>query len=241
MSEEEKKEYIGKLNIAKDIFVTQHKSFDNKVSQDIFGQIVCLFNFNQLPQIVADEEFEKIPSDKYYRGAKAFAYTATLLTGKKYHYGSGFINGIFVSNTFNIAHNYTRDLSYRTNPDKVLTLKIAPKIGVTYKTLTNFFSHIYDNAPEKINSKAQEKVDIIKNFHKSLPPHEQNIVYHCLLQDVSKLGVILGYDFVIDDQWGCGTLKNISILNRAIIKTTQSEVDRFVESKESWFKDPNMQ
>lgn len=240
MSEEEKRDYIKKLEITKNIIVTQHTSVNPEVSQNIFGQIVCLFNYNQLPQIVSDEEFEKIQSKKYYRGAKAFAYTATLLTGKKYHYGSGVINGIFASDNYATAYNYTRDISYRTNADKILNFKITPKIGITYKKLNSLFCHIYENTPEEISPEIKEKVDIIKEFHETLPQKEQKKVYNCFLRDMSKLAVILGYDFVLDE-WLDGNINNISILNRSIINTTQSEVDKFLSHTESWYKDPNME
>ncbi len=239
MTKDEKNDYLKKLELTLKCINEIYKQYQDKeyslsmesrMSFDIFDKIIHIFEYDGLPTILKDQEYEKIKTIELYRGVKRFTSMVDFLTNKSYHSGMGYINGIFASVYYSTATSYTEGfLEHEENEDKILKFKISLNSGITYERLFDIrglFAYPDFYKGKTITNKAvKEKLEILQEFTNNLPKIEKERFIKCLSQDESKLAIILGYNYILDDSKE--NENNFIILNRSIVKTSESELNRF--------------
>lgn len=184
----------------------------------IYTYAVCLCDFNKFPQVVNDNEYNKLLHEEIYRGALVGEYNANLLVDYDYHYGQGYgANGIYGTSSKGMANLYSRK-----NPDNVLAFKLANdvKIATERDVLREYEFGFQPQFETRVSQDTKALVNAIKSIKDA---EEQYYIKNVLLNDCGLLAMLYGYDALLADA-GEGFI--VSVMNREKIVVSQSEFDR---------------
>lgn len=186
------------LNYALDNYddcMIQHE----KESDKTFGYLIDLFEFNGYPKIAPENAFEKIQEKTLYRGVQNKDFIANILCDFNYHYGTGFLNGIYSSENLQTAQYYAFTRNQVTHqkiydPSLVLKFKFVNAftcsdefVAEIFTELVNdeeIYSWLYHKKAYEFNNEF-EKIKNNKYITDMLNSNEPNI--HEIGKRISKI------------------------------------------------------
>ena len=241
LNEDEIQNFMEKLKRVAEIIQKNYlDELDHKYMQEYapshetFKEIVDLFGFNGMPKILSDEKYKKNTYPEVYRGVIDFDHTAELLCSKTYNHGTGYINGIFASEFKDAAEFYTVPIekNEENDPNKVLSLKVDSDNGIYASDLHMIANNLSRGVLGFVDDDIKQKVGLLFYFGNSIADNKlRNRFFMTLENDISKLAVILGYDYIRDTK---DFLNYTIILNRAKISVSQSEFNKFCSNSKNY-------
>ncbi len=191
-----------------------------------FKKVVDVFGFDGLPKVVAEEEFKDIDSPEFFHGFEEFSYGNNFLKDKKYHTGTGHINGFFATGDFDEAVIYTSEYNVNDEDEsRVLNFKLKSEImGINTNDLQVIYTAIYDDCMEYLSDEWFQKINEIIEFISKINDKDLKINFLNTLMEYPVLATILGYDYLIDNEEDNNFLV---VLNRASMVVSESQVKVF--------------
>lgn len=233
-------------------FWLQYEEIIKRNRKEVFPFMVELFDLSKFPQVVSDEEFDKIKSENLYRGVRDSEHVANTLCDFNYHYGTGINDGLYASNDKKIAFAYTSKKIPEKTEERVLKFKLDPTTKICriqdinaasthmliayldtslqYDVLVNRSSEKFKDYPNCAQIR-QRIEDFVCYASKIKEKRDLNIIYNTFYYEESNLAVYLGFDAMQV------TPDNIVIFNREKIMVPQSEFDRFVSKSKGYNSD----
>lgn len=201
-----------------------------KLRDELFEYDARMNGYCELPQIVDDKVYAKMPGYKYaffkdetiggelFRGTSSADFHANLLCDKEYHLGRGDMsNGIFVAIVLEKAKTYAGS---EENHGLVLRLK-APDMKIAGYTslLVNLTKML--KGEESAKQAFGEKFDTFQTFLKTTDKNDLEKFIGLMHEDMGIFAMFLGYDAIYNE-----TYPEMAILNRSKITVSQSEYER---------------
>jgi len=223
------KSVLGRVSIGESIETDKQ---GNKITIDceMFRYLVDYYKMNEFPKVVADEEFDKMPCRMLYHGYKTEEHAANMMCHFDYHYGTGYLNGMFFTLDSSIALRYTRS-SYKdmADVDKILPVKISSEKFMTIADLLKIKeARKIQDLPEKTSKEQKEKLQNLYNFASGLKKREANDFLK-IMKTLSNLAVYLGLDYVKEPR-----VKHYIVLNRGILTIPQSKFELLISKSEHY-------
>ena len=186
--------------------------FHFRINKIIFASMVSLRDFERLPQVLKDRDYNALPSEPCYRGSDRFDYHGNMLCDYNYHKGVGaYSNGLYFSTDRARAKIY----SSTDDTDIILTAKISPDA----KILTL--------------NEAEKKWIAIRDYMQNDEIYYKYRPALCRLfrNDLAKTAMAYGYDGLQVNDF------DVAIFNRAKIVVSESEQKRILENCNMYNRD----
>jgi len=191
----EKKDPTRENLISKDDFFSSGKN----VNRTMFGFTVEYFEKNKMPQKVSADEYKLIDREEVYHGFVDFKYGAELLSHWKYHYGTGYTNGIFFTPDVVLAGHYAsmrKNGDYVPSYDQVLKAKLVSDKKVSFSTLAYYRDLIHRGQASLAPDEVRETLMEIQEFSERAQNKKSAERFVNAINQPSTIGVILGYDII---------------------------------------------
>ena len=187
------------------------------LSYELFSELVRLHSFDEKPQILTVREFDKIQSLPYYHGFREYEHGVDLIDGKDYHYGLGYISGLYFTDDRREAYDYSK-----WDNNKILQIKINSDNYIDYDGLCGYKEALKRNRLSVIQDIGDRReIEKLLNFVKSQDNKKMALsFYKTIMDNLSCLGVIIGVDYITDGNY-------IIVLNRGKIITNDLDYARF--------------
>lgn len=208
--------------------------FQKQLRNELFGKLVKLSGYDNLPTIVPDEQYKKmngfdfnymsinIRGNEAYCGARDINHHANLLFDETYHFGTGDVsNGLYASINNEIALNYTADLK---NTELVLKLKMPDMKIIDDLSISIDLTKIVNG--QKATCLSHEKILLeIKEFFESIEDESERAKFaNLFFEDLGLVAILLGYDALYDHHFPA-----FAMFNRSKIYVSESEYKRIAE------------
>lgn len=225
----------------------------------LFAYIIDLLDKNKLPEVVPDEEFEKIQEPEFYRGVTDINHNASLLADYDYHKGDGtFARGIHAARVHSIAEHFAGrddDSNESKSNSDIITFKIRGDAKEVHVGLISLLRHeLMRYAEKKVITKVSlyktvlTKKDYATVYFNGKKDKEvlQNLVtlkkflrdtynnnfelYLSIVSSDSIVALLLGFDVL---QVIDGNYQ-CSILNRGKMVVSESEFKRITDASKNY-------
>lgn len=201
------------------------------ILDSLYHFLVDYRGFNKFPKIVTDIKYEELDEPEIYHGFKAFDHGASLLTDFNYHYGYGYINGIFFTDKENISLRYTRQKGeIPMDMDRILRVKLLSDNHMDFDELEQIKLSPPNDLPENTSPQIKQKIIELYDFFRELESRGINSDdFREYMLKMSTFAVYLGLDYLTEKNYG-----HSIVYNRGIIAASEDEFYRFCENSEHY-------
>lgn len=210
-------------------------SFKKKVSYLLYSYIRDLYEYNKFPEIIEEKDFKKNKQKFIYHGFEKYEHGANFLCDWNFHQGNWFYNGFYFSENQGDAESYC--INYK---EKItLKAKLNNDNGVTENNLFRVANYLTGRGGfSAINIQLRGRIDKLEEkFDKLIVEdvYTKGKFRSFICQDISKLAILLGYDYIRRD--GCHVsdrFEHIIILNRGALCVSKEEYNRFCRRSDNY-------
>lgn len=194
------------------------------VSYLLYTFIRDLYEKNKFPQVIDDKEYEKINAEKLYHGFEEFDYAANFLCDYNFHQGHWMYgNGFYFDSDYDVALYYAS-----SNSELVMEIKILSDNAIKkeeLECLVKFIKNDKFNIDIINTNKIKNNKEVLLKI-KEIAKDDETFL-NLITEDLSKLAIMLGYDYVED-------FDQPIVLNRNIVAVKKSDYERFCEKSNSY-------
>lgn len=195
------------------------------MSRTMFGYFVDFYNKNGFPTILKHEDYLSVDLPEVYHGFMEYEYGSNLLADWKYHYGMGYTHGIYFTDDFELAKDYTMNIE---NGDMVREERRMLKAKIMSDKCLNYNDAILyrdiireDDMPASLAPDGiRENLQNLKDFIDTIDDDYLKKGFVRAIASPSTIAVYLGFDYLKHN--------NVSIvLNRASLLIDEFEYNKF--------------
>jgi len=218
----------------------------NSMSKEyvLFYFLMKSSGYNGKPNVLKEEDYEKLNLIPVYRGYEKYEYGRNQLIDEDYHYGVGALygDGIYFTTAKEEAYDYTfpRGISFgQKNHNRVVESKIDAQNVIDFKDLVIIKTYLQsklkgkETEKQKVVKEYTDKIDEILTFITSIEDKRLGYEFALyLLENYSSIAILLGADGILHQKGG---REYLVAIDRRTICVTESTINRFIEgaSKEA--------
>ena len=200
-------------------------SSGKNINRAMFGYFVDFTQNNGFPKVISDKEYKHLDRKELYHGFSKYNHGLKLLSHWKYHYGTGFINGIFFTENPEMAYEYTiaitgNDQGIRDR-NRVLKIKLDSNKGIEYSTIKYYSDMAKNFEATESDDKDIQSIYEIQKFVDGIEDMTSAEEYLNTIIKPSTLAVLLGYEYI-------NALDNIVVLSRQSLCVSETMFNTFL-------------